>query len=188
MSETVQRRAARLPHVVAGVDPGETHSGLVVFCGYAEGCAPYTAAVLPNADVRDHVVGALGHDLGSVVVIERPQFFGRETRFTDAMCEALLWSGRFIEAADSRGIRFETPFRKTIVTHHTGSARSNDADVRHALVERYGGRDAAIGNKAKPGPLWEVKSHAWQALAAALCWIDQELHRIASGELETLEG
>jgi len=166
----------RLPLVVAGVDPGELQSGLVIFYGYAEGEAPYTAGVLPNSVARDRIAN-LSHEADPVLVIERPQFFGRETRFTDAMCEALLWSGRFIEAADSRGVRFETPFRKTIVTHHTGNARSNDADVRHALVERYGGREAAIGRKGKPGPLREVKSHAWQALAAALCWIDQEMHR-----------
>ncbi len=34
-------------------------------------------------------------------------------------------------------------------------------------------KDAAIGKKAAPGPLYHVKSHLWAALAVALAWHDQ---------------
>ena len=49
-----------------------------------------------------------------------------------------------------------------------GSARATDANLRAALLDRYGGSGRAIGTRKAPGPLYGVKSHAWAALALAV--------------------
>jgi hypothetical protein len=46
--------------------------------------------------------------------------------------------------------------------------KAKDANVRQALIDRYGGKAEAIGTVKKQGPLYRVKSHAWQALAVAV--------------------
>ena len=50
----------------------------------------------------------------------------------------------------------------------SGAKGSKDAAVRRAMIEEHGGTKAiAVGTKAKPGPLYGVTSHAWQALGLA---------------------
>jgi len=47
-------------------------------------------------------------------------------------------------------------------------SQAKDMHIRQALIDMYGGKDAAIGKKATPGPLYAVKSHAWAALALGI--------------------
>lgn len=50
----------------------------------------------------------------------------------------------------------------------SGAKGSKDAAVRRAMIEEHGGtKSIAVGTKAKPGPLYGVTSHAWQALGLA---------------------
>jgi hypothetical protein len=46
--------------------------------------------------------------------------------------------------------------------------RAKDANVRQAILDRFGGKDKAIGKKGCYGPLRSIKSHLWSALAIAL--------------------
>lgn len=72
------------------------------------------------------------------------------------------WRRRFI----FRPIRFLT--RNEVKLHLCQSPRAKDANIRQAIIDRYGGKDKAIGNKKNPGPLYGVKSHCWAALALAI--------------------
>lgn len=49
---------------------------------------------------------------------------------------------------------------------HNGAAR--DSNIRQAIIDLYGGKEAAIGRKASPGPLYGVSGDMWSALAVAL--------------------
>jgi hypothetical protein len=53
---------------------------------------------------------------------------------------------------------------KKLGTEH----QAKDANIRQAILDRFGGKEKAIGKKANPGPLYGVKSHLWSALAVAL--------------------
>ena len=44
------------------------------------------------------------------------------------------------------------------------------ARTRHALIDRFGGKDAAIGRKAAPGPLYGISRDMWSALAIAVTY------------------
>ena len=50
-----------------------------------------------------------------------------------------------------------------------------DAVLRQRLIDLFpatgGGRVPQIGTKAERGPLYNVKGHAWQALAAGVAWV-----------------
>ena len=66
--------------------------------------------------------------------------------------------------------------RRAVKLHLCGSARAKDTNIRAALIDRFGGtggRRAAVGLKASPGPLYGIRSHEWAALAVAVTWHDQ---------------
>jgi hypothetical protein len=84
--------------------------------------------------------------------------------------DTCIWIGRFIEA---HGGRHTLVYRPEVKQHLCRSARAKDANVRQALIDRFGpGKDKAIGKKAAPGPLYGIKSHCWSALAVAVTWWD----------------
>ena len=45
-------------------------------------------------------------------------------------------------------------------------------NIRQALIDRFGGKEKAIGLKKTPGPLYGISSHAWAALALAITYSD----------------
>jgi hypothetical protein len=85
--------------------------------------------------------------------------------------ETCVWSGRFIERwLSGRAYRPQPDriYRKEVKMHLCGSMRAKDANVRQALIDRYGGKEAAIGKKANPGPLYGMSGDCWSALAVAI--------------------
>ena len=85
--------------------------------------------------------------------------------------DTVFWSGRFVEAW---GGEWKKVSRRDVKLTLCGSARAKDANVRQALIDRFGGKDTAIGRKAQKGPLYGVGGHRWSALAIAITW--SELH------------
>jgi len=152
--------------IVLGLDPGPTHSGLLGW----DGERILSVRLLPNADVVEHLrrlsIEGLNHDH---LVIEKIESFGMAVGAETF--ETVWWSGRFAEAY---GIDHVGRLgRKAIKLHLCGSNRATDSNIRMAILDRFGGKDAAMGRKAAPGPLYHVKSHLWAALAVALTWYDQ---------------
>lgn len=85
--------------------------------------------------------------------------------------DTCLWIGRFMEAAGSA----ELIYRKDVKMNLCGSMRAKDANIRQALIDRFGpGKDKAIGKKATPGPLYGFKADMWAALAVAVTYDDQQ--------------
>lgn len=71
--------------------------------------------------------------------------------------------------------------RPDIKAHLCGTRTAKDADVRDALIHRYGpGREKAIGTKKAPGPLYGITSHGWSALAVAVVAMDRLSERKAT--------
>ncbi|MCH8506465.1 MAG: hypothetical protein LAT50_19435 [Ectothiorhodospiraceae bacterium] len=85
--------------------------------------------------------------------------------------DTCVWIGRFMEAAGSADL----VYRKDVKMHLCGSMRAKDANIRQALIDRFGpGKEKAIGKKATPGPLYGFKADMWQALAVAVTYDDQQ--------------
>lgn len=85
--------------------------------------------------------------------------------------ETCVWIGRFVERWEGE---HTLVYRQDVKLHLCQSPRAKDANIRQALIDRFGpGKEAAIGTKKNPGPLHGFKSHMWAALAVAVTHADQ---------------
>ena len=83
--------------------------------------------------------------------------------------ETCYMIGRLIEAWTNRGGQYEIIYRMQVKRFHCGTTRANDANIRAALLDRYGPtREIAVGTKRQPGALYGIKGDEWSALAIAL--------------------
>ena len=139
------------------VDPGTTHSGLVI---YSPDGSVMASLVLENAEV----IGELNAHPHLPVAIEMIASYGMAVG--KEVFETCVWIGRFVQVAGVDRVRLV--YRKDVKMHLCGSPRAKDANIRQALIDRYGGKALAIGTKKQPGALYHVKSHAWAALAVAV--------------------
>lgn len=106
------------------------------------------------------------------VVFEKIESFGMAVGAETF--ETVFWTGRLYGPASVLcGRAAERMPRRTVKLHICHSARATDANIRMALLDRWGGTGAAIGSKKTPGPLYGVKSHLWAALALAVTFSDQ---------------
>lgn len=147
------------------IDPGTTESGVIVFGDNAE---IKMSRVLENAAVISLLrLPCCPTD----VVIEMIASYGMAVGRTTF--ETVVWIGRFMETCHRE--QHVTPYRmyrKEVKLHLCGQSRAKDANIWQAIVDRYGGKEAAIGKKKHPGPLYGVTSHARAALALGLTFID----------------
>jgi hypothetical protein len=151
--------------VILAIDPGTTESG---YAYLADG-----KVVASGVDTNERMlcrvgfrptpaIGMLAYDLLAIEMIASyGMAVGRE------VFETCVWIGRFHEAAMRV---FERPpevrlvYRKDVKLLLCGSPRAKDANIRQALLDLLGPQ----GTKAKPGPTYGVKSHAWAALGVAV--------------------
>lgn len=88
--------------------------------------------------------------------------------------EAVRWCGRFeqeFRRVNAAGWCYLP--RRSVKLELCMSARANDASIRQALIDIFGGKDRAIGKKASPGPLYGVSGDVWAAVAVGITHIRQ---------------
>lgn len=84
--------------------------------------------------------------------------------------ETCVWIGRFVQAW---GGKYVLVYRRDVKMHLCGNNRAKDANVRQALIDRYGpGKEKAVGTKKRMGPLHGISGDQWSALAVAVTYID----------------
>ena len=92
--------------------------------------------------------------------------------------ETAYWIGGFIERwlfGRPYSPRPRLIYRKDVKLHICGNTRAKDANVRQALIDRYGpGKERAVGLKKSPGPLYGLTSDCWSALAVAITAAETE--------------
>lgn len=142
--------------MIVAIDPGPRTSGLVV---YDEGNILRAEKAATLDEVRKCIQDRL---IGLTVVCERTQAGPPSTQVV-LTTEVV---GRIQEMCHRYGIDLHLYYRRQVL-QALNCARTGNKDslVRMACIEMHGGDKAtAIGNKASPGPLYGVSSHAWQAL------------------------
>ena len=144
---------------VLAIDPGTTRSAWLRY----DGRRPQGFGITAN-DVLVRALRTGG--LPDVVVIEEIRSYGMAVG--QETFDTARWTGRFEEAAHRVPVVFVG--RKEIVVALCGSARASDSNVRTALIDRFGGKDTAIGRKATPGPLYGIGNDLWSALAIAVTY------------------
>lgn len=162
--------------VVLAIDPGSTRSAWLVFDTRLG--RPTLHGITPNEELLERI---RFNDSGVTIntdraVIEWMQPRGMPTSAEEF--EALFWIGRFVEAWDQRfGTTLRRLTRLKVKQHLCGSNKANDSNIRAALIDRFGGvdgKEAAVGRKAAPGPLYGIAADVWAALGLAVTDVDQQ--------------
>lgn len=158
---------------ILAIDPGSERSAWV----FLEDGRPWPFGIYPNEELLeclrkpDDGFATFRSGVDVVVIEEVRSFMARVGR---EVFETVRWAGRFEEAAQPTPVSLLG--RKEVVSHLTGTARGGDGDVRAALIDRFGGiggKAAAIGTKAAPGPLYGIAKDVWSSLAIAVTYLDQ---------------
>jgi hypothetical protein len=159
---------------VLAIDPGPTESAWVLFDGgvMAHGKDPNSAVVESVRRGRDNS-GRFAY--ADCLAVEMIASYGMPVGAE--VFETCVWVGCYVEAWAGYS---ELIYRKDVKLHLCNSPRANDATVRQALIDRFGGKEKAIGSKRSPGPLYGVKGDVWQALAVAVTFADTQAKKEAA--------
>lgn len=149
---------------ILAIDPGNTHSA---WCELENGLPRGTEKIANDSILVALRRGEFAVWRPDVVAIEMIASYGMAVG--KEVFETCLWIGRFVEACEFSGGRYELIYRKDVKLFHCETTRANDANIRASIIDRYGpGKDKAIGTKKSPGPLYGIKGDEWAALAVAL--------------------
>lgn len=155
---------------VFAVDPGNVVSGWVIYepgeilgPGRVHACGNE----MRNEHLREYMRGI--DPWSCVLVVEMVQPYGQRMSAFVELFDTAVWIGRFVESW--AGQHAYLP-RGQIKLHLTGRTSTGDSAVRGALIDRWGGKERAIGTSKRKGPLFALKKHAWPALAVAVAYAD----------------
>lgn len=157
------------------IDPGTTQSAWMVM----ENGMPEMFGIDENWQLRLMLIDDSEDkrmcftDLAIEMVASYGMPVGRE------VFETVLWTGKFIECAN---VPETLVYRKDVKLHLCGSPRAKDPNVWQAIVDRFGGKERAVGKKKTPGPLHGIHSHCRAALAVGLYWFDTQAAGVTNGK------
>lgn len=150
--------------IILAIDPGPEKSG---WCAY-DGNSVIDSGTSDNEAMRLSVRAGAAR-----MAIEGIASYGMAVG--KEVLDTCVWIGRFIECWQNPE-KVEIIYRKAVKLFLCDSIRATDANIRCALIDRFGG-SRAIGKKAAPGPLYSVKGHAWSALAVAVTAMHSKMAR-----------
>ena len=149
--------------VVLAIDPGYEQSAWLVYNPATRGIRSF--AITPNERLVRELRAELSADV-EAVAIEKIESYGMAVG--REVFDTVWWAGRFAEAVHPTPT-YQVP-RREVKLELCADSRAKDANIRVALLDRFGGVDAAVGRKATPGPLYGVSRDVWSALAVAVTW------------------
>lgn len=149
---------------ILAIDPGSERSAWLVWDG-----AVLAFGIDPNDDLlealRVGTLTAMGLE-PTTVVIEKIESYGMAVG--REVFDTVHWAGRFTEAASPAEV-VQLP-RRAVKLAICGDTRAKDANIRQALLDRFG--PDAVGRKAAPGPLYGIAKDVWSALAIAVTYAE----------------
>lgn len=149
--------------IILAIDPGPTESAWVAYDTQDKSlrCFDYQ----PNEQVLIDAFGTKADKLAVEMIASYGMPVG------ESVFETCVWVGRFIQqwTVVNNPSLYQKVYRKDVKMHLCGSMKAKDGNVRQALMDRYGStRQAAIGKRACPGPLYGVSGDVWAALGVAV--------------------
>lgn len=153
---------------ITAIDPGPTKSAFVRL----EYNGDPRAVKLVDFGIRENeAMFELFHMANNcdVVVFEKIACYGMAVGAE--VFETVFWTGRFYDHAHFAQIRtLERITRHQVKIQICRSAKANDANIRQALIDRWGGTPAI----KKGGALYKVAKDVWAALAVGITWVELE--------------
>jgi hypothetical protein len=146
------------------IDPGPTESAFVLYD--AERRVPTWWEKAPN----DALLGVINPKVeADYLAVEMVASYGMAVGAE--VFDTCVWVGRFIQAWVNAhpGAKGRLVYRREVKLHLCADSRAKDANIRQALIDRYGpGKERAVGLKASPGPLYGMTGDCWAALGVAI--------------------
>lgn len=148
---------------LVGIDPGPEKSGFA----WRDGCGVWRFSHSCNWEME------LTTGSRTLVAIEEivGKFVKGQGWLGQSVMDTARWSGRFEERAIHNGAAVVLIPRSTVSTRWTGTATAKPSVIKAAIVDKFGGKEKAIGTKRYPGPFYGTRTlgdHVWMALAVAL--------------------
>lgn len=162
--------------MILAIDPGNTHSAWVALAddGTLKTGTLVDFGKVENMEMLNHCRGVLP---GTTVVIEKIASYGMAVGAE--VFETVFWSGRFAEAAEAEGATICRIPRLEVKLQICRDSRAKDANIRQALIDRWGG----IQQTKKGGALHGVSKDVWAALAVGVTYIEKRRLYEAGGAL-----
>lgn len=155
--------------LILAIDPGTTQSAFCLMRTEDQSCVQFgihANAVLPGTVLGEYPVGR--------VVIEMVASYGMPVG--REVFETCVWIGRFAQIAEDWDVPVDFVYRRDVKLHLCGSAQANDANIRHALIDRYAAHDLKSGKGTKKNPDWfyGFSKDVWAAYAVGVTYIDRK--------------
>jgi hypothetical protein len=146
------------------IDPGNIESAIVLYD--TDTGHPVTWLKAENAAIRAYLHKTIAETLAVEMIASYGMPVGRE------VFETCVWIGRFCETWQGVSRPQQEPrmvYRADVKLHLCNSRKAKDANVRQALIDKFGpGKELAIGKKASQGPLYGLTGDCWAALGVAV--------------------
>ncbi|HIS93062.1 MAG TPA: hypothetical protein IAA84_08630 [Candidatus Alectryocaccomicrobium excrementavium] len=155
--------------LILAIDPGTTQSAFCLMRTEDQSCVQFgirANAELPGTVLEEYPVGR--------VVIEMVASYGMPVG--REVFETCVWIGRFAQIAEDWYMPVDFVYRRDVKLHLCGSAQANDANIRHALIDRFAVHDLKNGKGTKKNPDWfyGFAKDVWAAYAVGVTYIDRK--------------
>ena len=127
--------------------------------------------ITPNADLLRKLreTSTVGTHVAVEMIASYGMAVGRE------VFETCVWIGVFLEALHLDFAPGVIVYRREVKLHLCGSPKAKDANVRTALMDKFGPGKLAVGTKKFPGPLYGITKDRWAALAVAVTFAETRM-------------
>lgn len=146
---------------IIAIDPGTEQSAVLVWDGTV-----VQADIIPNPALLE--IARTPRSERRAVYCEMIASYGMPVG--KEIFETCVFIGQLKEAYEANGSLFHLVYRRDIKLHHCLSPRATDANIRQALIDKYG----KPGTRKEPGLLYGIHSHLWSALAIATYVTERE--------------
>lgn len=150
---------------IFAVDPGNEQSAYTIL--ETDSLHPVAAAIVPNAALLE-IIGKHSGKGQTRFVVEMVASYGMAVGKT--VFDTVFWLGRFYEAAKGYAAR-DRVYRMDVKMNLCHSSRAKDANIRQALIDRFG----VVGTKREPGWFYGFKADMWAAYAVGVTYADNAL-------------
>ncbi len=148
---------------ILAIDPGPSLSAAVVIESEP------LRIMSHDKEINDNILNAIIAEShrSECFVIEEIAHYGMPVGAE--VFKTVFWSGRFYQASAMPVTMIP---RHAVKMHLCHTCRAKDANIRAALIERFG----EPGTKKNPGILYGIHGDCWQALALAITFAETKIY------------
>ena len=156
---------------VLAIDEGNEYSG---YCVVLDDFSPAEFGKVTNDELLEHLGDIFKKYKGISLAIEKFESYGMPVG--RSVFDSCVWAGRFIQACQEQGIKYEWVSRKEEKLIICGSLKANDTTIRRALINMFCDHDYRTGKGTKKNPdyFYGFKADVWSAFAIGYVYLKRK--------------